>query len=102
MINLPIFYLHVIAAVAVFTKRWQEGGIGEGLLGVAFVLLIFGVGWSITTIIVGWFMTPEGFGPLLNRDASALLLLTLLEVIFYTIQTRRKRARAASASVPAA
>jgi hypothetical protein len=47
-------------------------------------------------------MTPEGFGPVLNRDASALLLLTLLEVIFYTIQTRRKRARAATTSVPAA
>lgn len=98
MVNLPIFYLHVIAAATVFTKRWQDGGLWEGLLGVGFVALIFGVGWSITTIIVGWFMTPEGFGPLLNRDAAALLLLTLLEALFFAIQTRRKKAPAPSAA----
>jgi len=97
MITLLVFYIHTVAAAAIFTKRWQEGGWGEGLLGVGFVVLVFAVGWSLSTIIVGWFMSPRGFGIWFDRDAAALTLLTILEGFFYTLQTRRKKKRAAEA-----
>ena len=40
MITLLVFYLHTIAAVTFFTKRWQEANWKEGVLAVAFLLLL--------------------------------------------------------------
>ena len=91
MAPLFVFYIHTVAAASAFTKRWQEAGWGEGLLAVGFVVLIFSVGWSITTIIARLLMDPKGFGKWFDRDAFALVLLTVIEAIFYVWQTRRKR-----------
>ncbi|MFI5252835.1 MAG: hypothetical protein ACHQQQ_10430 [Bacteroidota bacterium] len=95
MAVLVVFYIHTVAAAAAFTRRYQEGGWGEGILGVAFVVLIFSVGWSMTTIFAHWLMEPKGFGIWFDRDAFALVLLTVLEAIFYIGHTRRKKRRAA-------
>ena len=91
MITLFVFYIHVIAAVAVYTKLWQESDWKEGLLAVGFVILIFGVGWSMSTFILRLFMNEKGFGLWLDRDALSLLLLALMEGVFYYLQIRMKR-----------
>ena len=91
MIALFIFYIHIIAAVSVFTKRWQENGFGDGLLGVGFLALIFSVGWSISTFVLKLVVDEKGFGIFLNRDALSLLLLTVLEASFYYFQIAIKR-----------
>lgn len=91
MITLFVFYLHIIAAVAIFTRRWQEGGLSEGILGVGFLALIFSVGWSISTIIMKWLIAGPGFGIWLDRDALSLLLLTIMEGAFFSVQLRRRR-----------
>ncbi len=91
MVTLFIFYIHVVAAVALFTKRWQESNWKEGLLSVGFLILIFSVGWSISTFILKLFVEPKGFGIWLDRDALSLLLLTFLESIFFSFQIRRKK-----------
>jgi hypothetical protein len=91
MITLFIFYAHVIAAVVLYTKRWQESGIKEGLLGVVFLLLIFSVGWSITTFVVKLFMEEKGFGIWFDRDTAALALLAVVEAVFFYVQLRRKK-----------
>ncbi len=91
MITLFIFYVHTVAAVALFTKRWQDGDAKEGLLAVAFLLLIFSVGWSISTVIVKAFVDEKGFGPWMDRDAMSLMLLAIFEAILYYMQTRRKK-----------
>jgi len=83
MIDLLIFYIHVVAASAVFTKRWQEGGMGEGFLSLAFMALIFFVGWGMASFVVKLLMPAEGFGRAFNRDTAGLALLTLSEAIFY-------------------
>jgi hypothetical protein len=93
MITLFVFYIHVVAAVAIFTKRWQEANWKEGLLSVGFLVLIFSVGWSISTVIMKLFIGPKGFGVWLDRDAMSLLLLTLLESLFFTLQIRRKHSQ---------
>jgi hypothetical protein len=91
LITLFIFYAHVIAAVALYTKRWQEENWKEGLLAVLFLLLIFAVGWSISTVILKMVMAEKGFGKWFDRDTASLALLALLEAGFYYLQTQRKK-----------
>jgi hypothetical protein len=93
MITLFIFYNHVIAAVSIFTKRWQDGGAWEGILGVGFLALVFSVGWSITTFILKLFMEEKGFGTWLDRDTLSLLLLGVLEGVFFYVQYKRKKSK---------
>lgn len=83
MIPLIVFYLHIVAAVWAFTKRWQEEGLKEGFLAVAFMGLIFTVGWTLTTLSLQVIISPKGFGPGLDRDSLTLLLLTVGEAVFY-------------------
>jgi hypothetical protein len=91
MITLFVFYIHVIAAAVLFTKRWQEGDWKEGLLAVGFLALIFGVGWSMSTFLLKLFMDEKGFGIWFDRDTISLVLLLIMESIFFSIQLRRKR-----------
>jgi hypothetical protein len=83
MVELVVFYAHVIAIAAVFTKRWQEEGTGEGILAVFFMGLIFFVGWGMASFVTKIVMPPAGFGKAFDRDAASLVLLTLLEGVFY-------------------
>ena len=83
MIPLLVFYLHTVAAVWAYTKRWQEEGIKEGILAVAFMAIIFSVGWTLTTLLLQIVISPAGFGKGFDRDALSLLLLTALEMVFY-------------------
>ena len=91
MITLFIFYAHVIAAVALYTKRWQEENWKEGILAVLFLLLIFSVGWSISTVLLKLVMDEKGLGKWFDRDTASLALLAVLESIFFYIQTKRKK-----------
>ncbi|MGA9119528.1 MAG: hypothetical protein WB699_09190 [Bacteroidota bacterium] len=88
MVPLLVFYVHLVAMAAAFTKRWQDEGLSEGFLAVFFMGLIFFVGWSMTSFITKLIMPPQGFGLFFDRDAASLLLLTFLEVIFYTFYLR--------------
>ena len=98
MISLFIFYAHTIAAATLFTRRWQETDWKEGILAVGFLALIFSVGWSMSTFIVRLVILDEkGFGKWLDRDALSLLLLGIIEAIFFYIQMKRKKKRAAAA-----
>ncbi len=92
MVILFVFYIHVIAAAAAFTRRWQESDWKEGLLAVGFIMLIFVVGWQMSTFLMKLVTDEKGFGKWLDRDALSLLFLTLMEAVFYTIQIRRRAA----------
>lgn len=83
MITLFIFYLHIVALTSVFTKRYQEAGVGEGLLAVFFFALIFFVGWAMASFIMKLVMPPEGWALWFDRDAASLLLLTIAEAALY-------------------
>jgi hypothetical protein len=88
MVPLIVFYLHIVGSAAAFTHRWQEEGLGEGILAVFFVALIFFVGWGMASFVMKIFMPPEGLGKLFDRDAASLALLTLLEAVFYYFYLR--------------
>ncbi len=83
MIPLIIFYLHIVGISAAFTSEYQKDGVGSAFLSVGFVVLIFSVGWTISTFVLKYIMSEAGFGIWLNRDAVSLLLLTIGEVFFY-------------------
>jgi hypothetical protein len=90
MIPLLVFYVHVVAIATAFTREWQNGGIGEGILAVFFVSLNFFVGWSIASFALKLLISQHGLGEGLDRDALALLLLTLGEAVFYTLFLRNR------------
>jgi hypothetical protein len=88
MVPLIVFYLHIVGSAAAFTRRWQDEGLGEGILAVFFVALIFFVGWGMTSFIMKIIMSPAGFGKLFDRDSASLTLLTVLELVFYYFYLR--------------
>jgi hypothetical protein len=89
MIPLIVFYAHIVAFAAVFTKRWQEEGTGEGMLAILFMLLIFFVGWSMTAFVTHLVLEPKGFGKWLDADAVALAVLAAMESVFYYFYFRK-------------
>jgi len=83
MVTLFVFYIHTVAAVYAFTDQYQEEGIGAGALAVAFMGIVFSVGWSISTFILKFLVNEKGFGVYFDRDALSLAVLTLGETVFY-------------------
>ena len=93
-----IFFLHIVLVVFAFFKYKKES-IGEGFLAVAFVAIIFAVGWTIAAILTNLLFAPEWFikwywQPLdswvwrdirkeISRDTISLLFLTAIEIVFY-------------------
>jgi hypothetical protein len=88
MVSLFVFYLHTVAAAYAFTDQYQDEGVGGGTLAVAFMGIIFSVGWSISTFILKYLISEKGFGMYFNRDAMSLALLTVGEGIFYYLYLR--------------
>ena len=82
MIPLLVFYAHVVFIAGLFTKRWQDEGIPEGILAVVFSGLIFFVGWSMSSFIIR-LIAENGFIAGVDRDSASLLLLTAAEALFY-------------------
>ncbi|HUI10582.1 MAG TPA: hypothetical protein VL221_09665 [Bacteroidota bacterium] len=88
MIPLAVFYIHIVAVAAGFTRRWQEEGLAEGLLAVFFMALIFFVGWSMASFLMKLVLSAGEARALLNRDSASLLLLTAGEAVFYYFYLR--------------
>ncbi|MGA7160112.1 MAG: hypothetical protein WBZ48_03865 [Bacteroidota bacterium] len=98
MITLFVFYIHTVAAVYAFTNQYQEEGIGAGALAVAFMGIVFSVGWSISTFLLKFFVSERGFGIYLNRDALSLALLTLGEGVFYYLYLKGTKTKRTTSS----
>ena len=94
-----IFILHVIGVVYAFVSRKKTGGISEGFLAVAFIGIVFAVGWTISTMLTNLLFTPEFFikwyyhqtdsmflrilRKEISRDTISILILTFGEIVFY-------------------
>ena len=106
MISGAIFALHGIVAIIIFIK-YKRTSLSDGLLAVAFIGIIFAVGWTIATMIINLFFSIHWFNdwywqPLdsyfwwvirkeLNQDALSLLLLTSGEIVFYRFYFRSEK-----------
>ena len=99
MVAFFIFLLHAFAFVYGFFSRKKAGGLNEGLLAVAFMGIVFAVGWTISTMLTNLLFTPELFirwyyqqtnsyffrilRQEISRDTISLLILTFGELGFY-------------------
>jgi hypothetical protein len=83
MIEVIIFYIHVIFLVYIFVRNYMEANFTSALLSAVFVVVIFSVGWTFTSFIIGFIIPEEGLSRVLTKSAFSLALLTFFEVIFY-------------------
>lgn len=83
MIEVILFYLHVVFFVYVFAKNYVEENLLSAFLSTIFVVVIFTVGWTFSAFVVGFFIPEQGFNRILTKPAFSLALLTSLEAIFY-------------------
>lgn len=78
-----IFAAHLIFALIVFTKKWQDEDITSGLLNIGLIGILFSVGWTITGMIAKLIMDQKGVGIFFDRDAFSLTILSIAEFFFY-------------------
>ncbi len=90
MIPVLIFYIHVVFLVYLFSKNFTEENFLSGFLSVLFVVIIFSVGWTISEFLMSLFMESKGFGLLFPRAAFSLMLLSIMELIFYKFYFKKK------------
>jgi hypothetical protein len=110
LIAVIIFYLHLIFACYVFCKTFQSDGVVMAFLNVAFIVVLFTVGWTLSDLITGLFISENGYrimipqsklfltfikltgffkpesadyAKLLPKDPIALVFLSTIEVLFY-------------------
>jgi hypothetical protein len=85
MISALIFFIHLVFALVIFTKKWQTENLKSGFLNLGLIAILFAVGWSITGIIAKAIMDEKGLGLYFDRDTFSLTLLTIGEFFFYRI-----------------
>jgi len=83
MIEVIVFYIHVVFFVYVFTRNFVEESLQSAILSTIFVVIIFSVGWTLSAFIIAAIIPPEGLSKILTRAAFSLGLLSILEFIFY-------------------
>ena len=83
MIEVIIFYLHIVGGVFVYTKYWQRGSIREGFMGLALLALMFSIGWVMMSFIVGLIYPSSWETLLFRKDTVSLLLLSIMELYFF-------------------
>ncbi|MHB1686203.1 MAG: hypothetical protein ACYCVH_02350 [Ignavibacteriaceae bacterium] len=83
MITAIIFSLHIIFALIIFTKKWQDENLSDAFINLGLIGLLFTVGWSITGIISKLLMEPKGLGIFFDRDTFSLTILSIAEFSFY-------------------
>lgn len=85
MIEILLFNIHIICALYIYTKRWQESGIKEGVIAIATFGLVFTIGWSLTSPIAN-FVLPNTWRTIwFTSDTLGLILLSMIEAVFFKV-----------------
>ncbi|MDT8324691.1 MAG: hypothetical protein RRA94_11295 [Bacteroidota bacterium] len=98
MIAIIIFYIHIIGAVYAFSKGYVEHKLVDAFMSLAFVAIIFSVGWTMAGFIVRFFFPEKGFGTWLDNDTISLILVTLFETVLYVTYFVKQRGKDAPVS----
>lgn len=80
-----IFLFHIIFIAYAFYKRMTIESLSAAVIDLVFIIIIFSVGWSLSTMICKIIWDPIGFGKYFDRDTISLSLLTIVEFFFYKI-----------------
>lgn len=91
MISAFIFFAHFLFILIIFTKKWQEESLGNAFINVALIILLFTIGWSISTTLTKFFTDSKGFGIHFDGDTISLTILSLAEFLFYRVYYKGKQ-----------
>jgi len=83
MISAFIFFAHLFFVTIIFTKKWQDESLGSAFINLALIIILFSVGWSISTTVVKIFFDSKGLGIQFDADAISLTVLSIAEFFFY-------------------
>ncbi|MBE2279621.1 MAG: hypothetical protein IAE91_04455 [Ignavibacteriaceae bacterium] len=83
MIIWIIFYAHILFALIIFAKKYQDENISSALLNIGLIGLLFSVGWSIASLATKYVISEAGFGTWFDRDTITLTILSIGEYFFY-------------------
>ena len=83
-----IFVLHGLLLVGAFVWKLRTGSFTDAALSVAFIIIIFSVGWTLSGLLTGLLFESQGLAEWMNRDTISLVLVTLGEAVFYTVFLR--------------
>ena len=78
-----IFFVHFIFILAIFVKKWQDESLSAGITNSFLIIILFAIGWSLTTFIAKVIFEPKGFGIYFDRDTISLTVLSVFEYFFY-------------------
>jgi len=96
MIEVIIFYIHIVFFVYIFARNFAEENLQSAFLSTIFVVIIFSVGWTLSAFVIGIIIPPQGLTKILTRAAYSLALLSILELIFYKFYYSKKTASKAA------
>ncbi|MGB9771968.1 MAG: hypothetical protein ACPLX7_08360 [Candidatus Kapaibacteriota bacterium] len=83
MIEILIFFLHIVAWIYAFTKVWQEKGTKNALLSLAVLGFVFIVLWTLTSPIARFVYPSKPISVYFTSDTLSLVLLIIPESVFY-------------------
>ena len=83
MIEVILFYAHVVFFAYVFAKNFVEESFVSAILSTVFVVIIFSVGWTFSAFVIAFIVPDEGFNRILTKASFSLGFLTILEAVFY-------------------
>ncbi|MCW8850275.1 MAG: hypothetical protein OQJ81_09895 [Melioribacteraceae bacterium] len=78
-----IFLMHIIFIFYILYKRIKNDSSSSALIDLIFIIIVFSVGWSLSTMFCKLFWEPIGFGKYFDRDTISLTLLTIVEFFFF-------------------
>jgi hypothetical protein len=88
MVAAIITALHGIALLGVFFWKLRTSGFADAALSAGFIIIIFSVGWTLAGFVSALVFEPKGLAEWMNRDTISLVLVTLGEIVFYTVLLR--------------
>jgi hypothetical protein len=83
MISAIIFSAHLVFILIIFTLKWQNESLSTAFTNLALIIVLFAVGWSISTAVVKIFIDSKGFGIQFDSDTISLTILAIVEFFFY-------------------
>ena len=91
MIPVLIFWIHIVGGVYLFVKRYSEETLSEAFLSLGFAAIVFTAGWTLSSFVIRIAFGQKGISEILNSDSLSLILLTLLEAVFYRLWFRKSK-----------
>lgn len=83
MLAFAIFLLHIIFFAFIFAKLSKKENYKHAFYNFLFNIIVFTVGWALTTMLANAVFPMAGYSKELNIDTISLIILTIAEATFY-------------------